>query len=510
MEKEIFCQGLYASNEDEPDDDDIISTLRDCRRRACSSSTSSRDAASKRALLPSGPPKSEVPEMQDTNSGTKSEPNKKLKLAKENDTRNRVKGKRSKETSHIIKNHPLVLEGLVLYFIPNDDVSQARRIRISRVIEFGATRAMKFDNSVTHIVAERRLAYDDVVKYLQVSSVPNETILVNENYPSECIMKRRILDASSPRFQIKGASKPILPTSHNQGQQDDPSPLDVHNGDDDIKAKSKSTKEEAPGILEPATAPSNVDETCSKDETQGQGIDHLDIAIKHVKEIAALPLDSSDDEDNAVIPRGLDSSTAKQCPAWQKSFTCMGKMDGKDRANNPNSRTIEVLQQMLDYYERTADQWRCLAYRRAIAALRGENEKIITKSQAVKIRGVGDRLAAKIEEIVWTNRLRRLEQANLEPNDALLSQYLKIYGVGYQQASKWIAQGYKSLDDLKDRANLTTNQKIGIERYDDFQQRIPREEVEAHGAIVRDVVLDLDESYTVIIGGSYRRGAADS
>lgn len=188
----------------------------------------------------------------------------------------------------------------------------------------------------------------------------------------------------------------------------------------------------------------------------------------------------------------------------------MNKMDGKDRADNPNSRTIEVLQQMLSYYERTADQWRCLAYRRAIAALRRERNKVVSKSQALEIKGIGERLAAKIEEIVWTNRLRRLEQANMEPSDALLSQFLNIYGVGYQQASKWVAQGYKSLDDLKNRANLTTNQKIGIERYDDFQKRIPREEVKAHGAIVREAVVAMDSSYTVIIGGSYRRGAADS
>jgi hypothetical protein len=56
------------------------------------------------------------------------------------------------------------------------------------------------------------------------------------------------------------------------------------------------------------------------------------------------------------------------------------------------------------------------------------------------------------------------------------------------QASKWVAQGYRSLKDLLERAPLTKQQRIGVERHSDFAQRIPRKEVEAHGAIVRKAV----------------------
>ncbi|KAM5439126.1 putative DNA-directed DNA polymerase [Microsporum canis] len=504
MDKETFCRELYASSEDDQDDDDdILSTLQDCRRRTGGNSISAQDEPSMKAVHQKSP-KNEAKGTQGADHLVTGKPNKKPKLAK------RDKGKRTKESSRIVKNHPPVLKGLVFYFIPNDDISQVRRIRISRVLEFGATRAMKFDDSVTHIVVEKRLNYEDVIKYLQVPSVPTDVILVNENYPSECIMNRRILDASSPRFQIKGTPSLTLQNSPIKDQRHDFTPLDIHH--DNKKLDGGLIEEERLEPLEPLhiTPANNACDTGCNNDMQDPGPDHLDMAIRHVKEITALPLDSSDEEDGGVVPEELGSSATNACPAWQKSFSCMGKMDEKDHADNPNSRTIEVLQQMLNYYERTADQWRCLAYRRAISALRREKDKVVTKSQALKIRGIGERLAVKIEEIVWTNRLRRLEQANMEPNDALLSQFLKIYGVGYQQASKWIAQGYKSLDELKGGAHLTTNQKIGIERYDDFQKRIPREEVEAHGAIVRETVLAVDSSYTVIIGGSYRRGAADS
>lgn len=234
-------------------------------------------------------------------------------------------------------------------------------------------------------------------------------------------------------------------------------------------------------------------------------------------------MDPSDEEEDSYSANSgsrsdSDSGTERnhlkrsryQNPLWQRNFSCMHKHEGDANLENPNARTIEVLQHMLDYYNRVSDQWRALAYRKAISALRKQKEKIITKDQAIAIRGIGERLAAKVEEIAWTNKLRRLEQTNLEPHDILLSTFLGVYGVGFSQASRWIAQGYRSLEDLKARANLNKNQQIGIEHYDDFLQRIPRSEVEEHGNVVRKSITMLDPAARVIIGGSYRRGAASS
>jgi DNA polymerase IV len=177
---------------------------------------------------------------------------------------------------------------------------------------------------------------------------------------------------------------------------------------------------------------------------------------------------------------------------------------------NPNDRTIEILQQMMAYYDQTADHWRTIAYRKCISALRRQPFKVSTKEQARVIPGIGERLAEKIEEIVCTDRLRRLENTNLTSEDKALQLFLGVYGVGFAQASRWIAQGYRSLEDLNTKAKLTRNQRIGLDRYDDFQSRIPREEVHMHGDLVRQAVLRVDNGMRVIIGGSYRRGAADS
>jgi DNA polymerase IV len=188
----------------------------------------------------------------------------------------------------------------------------------------------------------------------------------------------------------------------------------------------------------------------------------------------------------------------------------MRKSDGKALSNNPNFRTIEILEEMARYYDLMHDSWRTFSYRKAVSLLKRQTKLISTKEEALKLYGIGERLATKIEEIALTNRLRRLENANTDPNDQLLQTFLQIYGVGLAQAHRWVQSGYKSLDDLKARAKLTETQKIGVEHYDDFIQRIPRTEVEKHGEIVRSALQIIEPTFEVTIGGSYRRGSPSS
>jgi DNA polymerase IV len=195
---------------------------------------------------------------------------------------------------------------------------------------------------------------------------------------------------------------------------------------------------------------------------------------------------------------------------YQNSFACMHKNDGKTDPNNPNSRFIEILQEMASYYTRTGDKWRSLSYRKAVSVLKHQTKLIATKEEALKLHGVGESLAVKIEEIVLTNGLRRLDYANKDPNDRLLQIFLQIYGVGLPEARRWVQAGYKSLDELKTHAKLTKVQKIGVDHYNDFIERIPRTEVVKHGEIVRSNLQAIDRSFQVTIGGSYRRGSSSS
>ena len=220
--------------------------------------------------------------------------------------------------------------------------------------------------------------------------------------------------------------------------------------------------------------------------------------------------DSENEHSEEEKPRKTKQKKGSFNKSWQDTFSCMSKHDGAGKSANPNARTIEVLQQMVDYYERDQDHWRLTAYRRAIAALRKQDRKITTEEEAFAIPFVGQRLAAKIEEIVWTNKLRRLENTNLDSNAEVLQLFMAIYGVGLKQATKWVDQGHKSIPELLEKAHLTKNQKIGIAHYEDFKTRIPRAEMDRHDQYVRETCSKIDNTIQFTIGGSYRRGAADS
>ncbi len=256
---------------------------------------------------------------------------------------------------------------------------------------------------------------------------------------------------------------------------------------------------------------------------QGGPMDALEQAIIEARALKDLPLDSDEDQEESgsfassgyesddTEPEQKAAKTNKGSfgKSWQQNFICMTKHDGINKNENPNARTIEVLQEMADYYNRVNDIWRPIAYRKAISTLRKQTHKITTKEEAFSLSYIGNRLAQKIEEIVWTDRLRRLDSTKLEPAEKTLQTFLKIYGVGFSVASKWVSQGHKSLSDLLQRAHLTDNQRIGIAHYDDFLSRIPRAEVEEHGAVVRKAALALDPDLEIHIMGSYRRGAVD-
>jgi DNA polymerase lambda/DNA polymerase IV len=152
-----------------------------------------------------------------------------------------------------------------------------------------------------------------------------------------------------------------------------------------------------------------------------------------------------------------------------------------------------------------------MAYRKAITTLRRQTtKKITTEDEAYRLPNIGRRLATKIEEIATTNKLRRLEYANDEPLDQVLELFLNIYDVGTSRANKWIAQGHRTLDDLREKADLTTNQRIGVDRYDDLNTRIPRAEITALFGYVQREAARIDPSVELLVGGSYRRGADSS
>ncbi|KAF2120788.1 hypothetical protein BDV96DRAFT_539101 [Lophiotrema nucula] len=445
-----------------------------------------------------------------------------------------------------------LLKGKIVYFFPNDDISLARRHRIHKIIQLGAAWVNRWRNDITHImVDDANYSYTQVLRHLNKAGLPRKVTLVKfDPYIPQCIQLGLLLEATAGRFLLKGAPRPTsfsaaLKASSSPASQ---SSLQVKPSRRELAAKGSPRTDSVPdqdGWLpsgDPGEPPSSPFSDIVKDSFIQPSSDPVDSyndeltrAIEQTKAISHLPIDEEDTDaastaaDTAAEDSSSDneSQEAPKPARKQTSFgfspSSRGKTKGFDNYNfqcmnpgannnsqNPNARTIEVLDQMCKYYDQMQDQWRTLAYRKGIATLRKQDTKISTKEEALALPFIGSRLAEKIEEIVLTNRLRKLDNTRDDPLDQVLRLFLGVYGAGLSQANKWIQAGYRSLEDLVTKARLTESQKIGIQHYDDFAARIPRAEVEQHGNFVRGTLNRIDKGFQVTVMGSYRRGAKDS
>ncbi|CAI6095685.1 unnamed protein product [Clonostachys chloroleuca] len=488
--------------------------------------------------------------------------------------------------------HEQIFRGLEFFYIPDNDIAPTRRQRIAKAVEYGATRTGAVDRA-THVVVDRSISYKDIEKI--ISEGRKETgpfVLVNEDYPVDCIQFKAVLDPTQAKYLLTGQPPPVTaeaseeealgkpthpttpkpdglsrslqlkPPHKNRSKWDyvpfeeespqrreespasqashvsgtpipmDSQPIELDMGfsrDERSEVEPCADDNVSDSIVVAMDDPdSPVDEPASRIKPSSTHRDELSDYIALMQEYKDVPLDADEEEEtNASEGSGRESGSdgeilSKKKPVrsdqkpnrkgirFEDRFACShaGVKDAK--GGNPNSRTIEILEKMASYYDRTNDQWRTIAYRKVISTLKRQNVKITTEEEAFRLPSVGRRLAQKIEEIVTTDRLQRLEYAEAEPLDEALQLFLQIYGVGTSQAQQWIAQGFRTLEDLKEKVKLTPNQLLGIEHYDDLNTKIPRSEVEALGVIVKKTAATIDREVELIIGGSYRRGSDKS
>lgn len=91
--------------------------------------------------------------------------------------------------------------------------------------------------------------------------------------------------------------------------------------------------------------------------------------------------------------------------------------------------------------------------------------------------------------------------------DKVVSLFTGIYGVGDSIATKWYKMGWRTLYDVKNHeSELTHDQKIGLKYYSDINSKIERDEMVKIEKVVSDAIKNVDPSYVVHLGGSFRRG----
>ena len=114
-----------------------------------------------------------------------------------------------------------------------------------------------------------------------------------------------------------------------------------------------------------------------------------------------------------------------------------------------NSSIAECLLQISEAYSTVPGEYmRQDAFRKASIRVRNHPIPVMTYSDAIAIRGVGESCANNIAEYVRSKRMPRLD-AMLNDRVAAVAQMKRIWGVGAKKATELVKQGYRELVDLR-------------------------------------------------------------
>tara|TARA_A100001015_G_scaffold320161_1_gene445568 strand:- start:24 stop:1025 length:1002 start_codon:yes stop_codon:yes gene_type:complete len=170
-----------------------------------------------------------------------------------------------------------------------------------------------------------------------------------------------------------------------------------------------------------------------------------------------------------------------------------------------NGEFINALEEIETICKNKGDVFRARAYKKAADSILLVQENIYSVDQIKDLPGVGKTILIKLQSLVDTGKIDLIEK---EKNN-IIHQLCKIYGVGPKKAVE-LAKSVGSIEELKKKPELLNDvQKIGLEYFEEIQQRIPRNEIDEYNKIIK-ASLNSSNTNNVSIVGSYRRGAQSS
>ncbi|XP_064631460.1 DNA polymerase lambda-like [Lineus longissimus] len=423
-------------------------------------------------------------------------------------------------------------------FILEAGIGKTRRDLFGKQIKKnGGDFIAKYSNSVSlsHIVVDEKMDYDRMCNILKVDVVPEAIVVVKSTWISSCLKVKKLMSVEghelrrtlprtrSSATQNVGAKPKIVP------KDEIPFKFSTGFGDSESKPEKLEGKEPAAlvGVVE-----STFDKLLQSADLIGENTDDSasdgDVDEKpnvpgnvqgtksYQKKATSQDSDpesdyvpSGDEDEQSAAASGSDTtphtSPLKNFPTG--NWIC--SMSSKAPLNvNHNEHVTAKLEQMATLYQNTNDKWRAFSYSKAVTALKRHPKKITTWKEAKAIPGVGAKLADKIWEIAESGELRKLNELSSREDVTTMSLFMNLWGAGPTTARKWMQMGLKTLDDLRERGDLTKQQKIGLAHYDDFVERMPREEAGEIEVQVKRACHEIDPGLIAQACGSYRRGKA--
>lgn len=180
--------------------------------------------------------------------------------------------------------------------------------------------------------------------------------------------------------------------------------------------------------------------------------------------------------------------------------------------DNVNSDFYSILMELAEYEKNVNnDLPRFSAYQKAAITLANHTSRITSGAEARKLKGIGPKIAEKIEEYIKTGGLEKLKKIRQDDTPKIIAELTRVSGIGPAKAKELIEENITSIDQLRQNTDkLTHHQIIGLKYLEDFEQKIPRQEIAEIEQKMGEQVSKLDDKYEITICGSYRRGKNES
>uniref|UniRef100_UPI0037E73A87 DNA polymerase lambda isoform X1 n=2 Tax=Semicossyphus pulcher TaxID=241346 RepID=UPI0037E73A87 len=374
-------------------------------------------------------------------------------------------------------------DGVMVYILPAGIGNARCQIFQRQIQQNGGETESSLCPSVTHVVVNDEMDRDRALRLLKVDSMPSGVQLVKCTWLSLCISEKQLLDVD--RYSLLLPKRE--PDAHHENNKEDLTNVKPA-AEITVEPVSEQTKQEEPIDV---TVPDTAEEVRGEEDRVSQGDLEALITGQHpVEETPGPSLDPGPDSNAQKVVSG--------------KWVCA--QSSQSKTNNFNKHITDKLEVLAKAYTHQGDKWRALSYSKAVNALKSYHKPITSYQEACQIQGIGKRMADKIDEIMESGHLRKID--HIGEAVPVLELFSNIWGAGAKTAQLWYQQGFRTLEDIRTKAYLSNTQKIGLKHYDDFLDRMPREEAGAIEKVVREATHAIDPHLMAMACGSYRRGKA--
>ncbi|NXK54548.1 DPOLL polymerase, partial [Chauna torquata] len=371
----------------------------------------------------------------------------------------------------------------VTAYVLQAGIGQARaEIFRKQVVQNGGHVYNHLSSEVTHVIVAEDMDCDRAFRLLKLAKLPSGLQLVKASWLSACIRDQKLLSTTGYSVFIPWSSWISMdPCVYTSGERGTPKRKTVFKASVRLPTSTPFVRYLKPGLIK----------VCDDEDSEGEDASVTQGDLEAL--ISGCYPEKSSEETS-------DSSSTVAQP--NSKWVCAHSSNSKKE--NHNQCITEKLEVLAKAYSVQGDKWRALGYSKAINALKSYHKPVTSYQEACKIPGIGKRMAEKILEILESGHLRKLD--HISESVPVLELFSNIWGAGVKTAQMWYQQGFRTLDDIRTKASLTSQQAVGLKHYEDFLERMPREEAAEIELTVRQAALALKPGLVCVACGSYRRG----